>query len=125
MEEQNYTEYNGKRILVSVMYSTEAEAAMKAIDLLAETVAKEPEQSVLVLLDVRDGKIFDKATARWKHHLPTLDKHVKRGAVVGPAWMRTITSVVLLAARLMKLGIASRAKAFATLEDARDYLVKD
>jgi hypothetical protein len=125
MQEFDYTEHDGKRILVAVMYMDNAKDAVDAIDQLVALVQKEPEKSVRILLDVTDGKIFDESTARWKEKLPILDKHVLKGAVVGPAWMRTVTSTVLLVARIARLGIASRVKAFATIAEAREFLVKD
>jgi hypothetical protein len=117
--------HEGKKILISVMYMKEPAEAVQAIDDLAALVIKEPERSVRILLDVTEGKIFDESTARWKEKLPIFDKYVLKGAVVGPAWMRTITSAILMVARIAKLGVASRVKAFGTIAEARDYLVKD
>src|SRR5262245_11867020 len=118
MKQFDFTEYNGKRILVAVMYFKEVGPALEGINELMALLQKEPERSVRILLDVTDGKIFDETTALWKEKLPVLDKHVLKGAVVGPTWMRIITSTVLMVARMSKLGIAERAKAFATIAEA-------
>ncbi len=125
VKEFGYSDYEGKRILVAVMHMKELQPALDGIHELVNLVQREPEKSVRILLDVSEGKIFDESTALWKQKLPIFDKHVLKGAVVGPAWMRTITSAVLLVARMAKLGIASRVKAFATIAEARDFLVKD
>jgi hypothetical protein len=120
-----FTDYKGKKILVAVMYFKELKPAIEAIHELEALVKNEPEKSVRLLLDVSDGKIFDETTALWKEKLPVFDKYVRRGAVVGPTWMRIITSTVLMVARMAKLGIAGRVKAFATIEEAREYLTLD
>jgi len=125
MEEFDYIDHEGKRILVAVMYMKDAAAAVNAINALVKLIEKEPPMSVRVLLDVTEGKIFDESTARWKEVLPVMDRQVLKGAVVGPAWMRTITSAVLLVARFSKLGIAARVKAFPTVAEATAYLVQD
>lgn len=125
MDELSYTEYEGKRILVAVMSEPEAVSAVRAIDDLAAELATQPERSVRVLLDVSQGRVIPEATERWKQKLPIFDKHVLRAAVVGPAVIRTIANVVLIASRLSKLKLGDRVKAFGNLADARDYLVQD
>ena len=93
MEEFDYTEHEGKRILVAVMYMKEAGEAVRAINALVALLQKEPEQSVRILLDVTEGKIFDESTARWKEVLPIMDKHVLKGAVVGAGLAHSVVSL--------------------------------
>ena len=123
MDELNYTEFNGKRILVSVMAEPTAAPAIEAIDELCVELRKHPDRSVLVLLDVSGGKVIPEVTDHWKACVPVFDKHVQRAGIVGPALIRTIVNVVLIAARLGRYKLGDRVKAFATVAEARDYLV--
>jgi hypothetical protein len=125
LDELSYTEYEGKKILIAVMSEPEAGPAVKAIDELADELSRHPPLTVRVLLDVSQGRVIPEATEGWKYQLPLFDKHVLKAAVVGPAVIRTIVSVVLIASRLAKLKLADRVKAFGSVSEARDFLVKD
>lgn len=116
---------HGRTVMLAVNYNHTPETICAAIDHLAAEMEKLPDQSVRVVLDVKDGSVNYKGTAYWETQLPLYERKVLKAAVVTSGMKRLVTSAIVTTARLAGMSFVERVAIFEDRQKAIDWVCAD
>ena len=115
-----WIEYNGKKILFADYsgFGEDVDRLQKEVDYVTDILVHEPEQSVLLLVDVSNTAGTNKVVDRIKQSAFTVRPYVAKTAVVGVEGYRRIFLRAVARFSGMELTPLN------TLEEGKDWLIK-
>lgn len=120
MSKVEFIQHGGRRLLHFDLSGAKdnAEECFEVIQQLGELVHKEPENSVLAVVDIRDAFLTPKLTGTIKDNASKNRRHIKAAAIIGATGMKKIIM------QTVAIIVNKNIKIFDDFEEAKDWLIQ-